>query len=571
MTKRGRAFATLAALWIAAVGVVLPSTSPADGQTGELRPSGGGEVRALVIGIDRYQAEPPLRGAVADARDIATTLRESGAKDVTVLYDAEADRARVMRALDELVGRSTASDLVIVALAGYGAREPERVAGSRPGGRESVFLLAGFDPRTVAGTEQRILDSELLHVARQFDARGSHVLFVTDASYGTAQAREIDARTGERSYRHAQDYRIDDDRLHPVSTADDAKLRASDLPHLLFLSATDDAMKAPEIRVPGVAGYRGALSYAVARGLAGAADENKDGDVTEGELIRYVNAVTYQLSDERQDIAASTRLGGDKILGRTRAVVLLDAIEKPDAARPQKALPTAPDAAAGQMPRPSVTAPSQTVSPLAPVKIAVAGDHRELLANIEAGQAPFTVVAAGENPDLVWDPTSHEVLSGGDVISRDVDRPGIAGVIDRAAAVNGFKALAAKGPQAIRVLPNDKVHHRDERLEVQVSALSNRALLLFNITGDGLVQMLYPIGSDPRVIASPDYKFTVRVGEPLGADQVVAITSSQRLVDLEEALKKLNQRRAPVEVYRLAERYAPADARIGAAGLFTAP
>ncbi len=47
-----------------------------DGQfrDGQLRPAAGGQVRALVIGIDAYQFEPPLKGAVADARDIEIHL-----------------------------------------------------------------------------------------------------------------------------------------------------------------------------------------------------------------------------------------------------------------------------------------------------------------------------------------------------------------------------------------------------------------------------------------------------------------------------------------------------------------
>jgi hypothetical protein len=43
------------------------------------------------------------------------------------------------------------------------------------------------------------------------------------------------------------------------------------------------------------------------------------------------------------------------------------------------------------------------------------------------------------------------------------------------------------------------------------------------------------------------------------------------LGDLEQALKKMNQRRTAAEVYKLIERYAPADARIGATNLYTSP
>jgi hypothetical protein len=108
-------------------------------------------------------------------------------------------------------------------------------------------------------------------------------------------------------------------------------------------------------------------------------------------------------------------------------------------------------------------------------------------------------------------------------------------------------------------------------MDVSVSAIAQRSLLMFNIAGDGTVQTLYPIGSDPRIIAGSDYKYQVRAGEPFGADQVVAISSAQRLSDLEEALRKMSQRRTAVEVFKLVERYAPADARIGTASLYTAP
>src|SRR5439155_20481029 len=140
-----------------------------------------------------------------------------------------------------------------------------------------------------------------------------------------------------------------------------------------------------------------------------------------------------------------------------------------------------------------------------------------------------------------WDPISLDVLAGADVIAHQISRSDLSSVIDRLAAVNGFKRLAAKAPQTVRVLPDDKIHQREANIEIQVSGVAQRSLLLFNITGDGTVQALYPTGSDSPVIATADYRFPVVVGEPFGADQVVAITSSQRLGDLEQALKKMNQ------------------------------
>src|SRR4051794_10493300 len=97
----------LAAISVSLVAVaVWMSAGPTSAQVNRLRPAAGGEVRALVIGVDAYLFEPALKGAVADARDIESTLRRSGVADVTALLDAASDRATVIRSLQELLARS---------------------------------------------------------------------------------------------------------------------------------------------------------------------------------------------------------------------------------------------------------------------------------------------------------------------------------------------------------------------------------------------------------------------------------------------------------------------------------
>jgi len=164
---------------IALLGVIFASAST----QAAMRPPQGGEVRAVVIGIDAYQFVPQLRGAVADARDIEQTLRNQGVRDITALYDAAADRVTVMRTLDQLVQRSQAGDLVVLSVAGHGVQEPEHIKGSQPDGLDNVFVLAGFDPKTGPGTQQRIIGTEFNHIIKQFEAKGTHVLFVADACY----------------------------------------------------------------------------------------------------------------------------------------------------------------------------------------------------------------------------------------------------------------------------------------------------------------------------------------------------------------------------------------------------
>jgi hypothetical protein len=464
---------------------------------------------------------------------------------------------------------------VILSIAGRGAQEPEHFKGSQPDGKDDVFVLAGFNPNTAAGSQQRILRSEFNHLIRQFALKGARVLFVADAGFGGSLAREVDPRAAEISYRQTKPYTIPQDTLEPISTTDDASANGAGYEQTMVLAAGERTATAPEVRIPGESSLRGALSYAVARALEGAADENLDGQVTWDELFRYVSQVAYQLSDQRQHVpvqSSGRNTGSEVVYGRTRGVVLLDPQPRPDpkpAPRPEPSL--SPTAAAPSSLKPAIPPLARPAAPLDTVRLAVLGNQRELLKGLETKWAHFEAVAISDNPDLTWDPMTLDVLAGGDVIAHQINRQDLPSVIDRFAAVSGFKRLAAKAPQTVRVLPDDRIHSRSSRIEVQISGVQQRSLLLFNIAGDGTVQALYPIGSDPPVLITPDYKFSVVVAEPFGADQVVAITSSQRLSDIEQVLKKMNQQRAAVEVYKLIEGYAPPDARIGAASLYTSP
>jgi len=209
--------------------------------------------------------------------------------------------------------------------------------------------------------------------------------------------------------------------------------------------------------------------------------------------------------------------------------------------------------------------------PVPAVRIASLDGQSGKLRGLTVLQAPYEVVPPTQNPDLVWDPNTGDVIVGGDVIAFRMDKNDLPSVIDRAAAVRGLKQIATKSPQAMKLSPDDKRHHNNTQVSVNINDVDGRALILFNIAGDGTVQALYPIGSDPPLMRSAEHKLPVRVREPFGADQVVAITSKQRMTELETALKQLNQRRTAVQMLKMVERYAPADARIGTLGLFTAP
>src|SRR5262249_16872466 len=145
------------------------------------------------------------------------------------------------------------------------------------------------------------------------------------------------------------------------------------------------------------------------------------------------------------------------------------------------------------------------------------------------------------------------------------------GVIDRTAAIRALKSMATQSPQIMHVAPDDRVHRNDQMVDINLSEVAGRSVVLFNISGDGTIQMLYPVGSDPPSPRSPNLLLPLRVREPFGAEQIVAVTSRQRMVELEKVLQQVNRRRASGQLVKSLEQYMPADARIGSVGFFTAP
>jgi len=538
----------------------------------------GGEVRALVIGIDEYEHFRKLKGAAADAQDINSSLRTMGVRDVTALFNAQADRASVLREISALVERTRTSDIVILSIAGHGSQEPERMKGSQPDGMEDVFLLPGFEP-TPAGSQQRILGSEFNHFIRQFELRGAKVIFVADACHGGGMVRDVDPRAAQMSFRQITGYTLAVDELKPVSSDGDPRSEL-DLDRTTFLAAVDRSTKAPEVRIPGIDGLRGALSYAFARAIEGNADIDHDGKVTLKELFTNVRQVVYQLSDQRQNVvtmSSPSRSDSDVAFDVTRGVTLIQEADKgrrPTASEQQT--PVAPASAnlatAGSAPvlLPSLK-PATVARDNAPIRLAALDGNSSYFPTLKLNDSTFRAVKPTDNPDLIWDPVSHDVIAWGDVIAYGVELTDLPSVIERSVAIRTLKSMATQSPQVLRVSPDDHLRRSDEMVNIQLSDVAGRSVLLFNVSGDGSIQMLYPTGSDSPTAKSGEVRVPLRVREPFGAEQLVAVTSQQSMADLGKVLSQLNRRRAPGQLVKSLERYLPSDARIGSVGFFTAP
>ncbi len=206
------------------------------------------------------------------------------------------------------------------------------------------------------------------------------------------------------------------------------------------------------------------------------------------------------------------------------------------------------------------------------IRVAVAGGDTSLLAGVKRQAASFDIVAPGEGPDLVWDPGQRQAMSKGEIIAYDVTKDELAAVIDRMAFAHGVARLAAARPQPIRMSGGSgPVRRKGDKIDLELDDMTNRALVLFAIAGDGLVQALYPIGSDPRVIATPTFRWTLQVREPFGTDLIVAVTADRPLDALDRGVEELSRYRSAGEMLRLIALAVPTDARIGVVALPSAP
>jgi hypothetical protein len=286
--------------------------------------------------------------------------------------------------------------------------------------------------------------------------------------------------------------------------------------------------------------------------------------VTVKELFTNVRQVVYQLSNQRQNIvtvSSPSRNPDSDVVFQYRGITVVNLDEG-------RATPAKPPVGSEHN---VVLPPNIPASVARPVKVAALDNDRSHFSGVSPRDVSIEVVAPIDNPDIIWDPKSRDVLSWGDVVAYQIDKTDLASVVERTAAVRELKQMASKAPQVIRIGPDDSLHRNQSLVQVELADVVNRAVILVDITGDGTIQVLYPVHSDPLLARMSNLSFPVRVRQPFGADQMVVITSSQRMKELEQVITQLDRRRAPMQMIRMIQRYAPQDARIGSVGLFTAP
>lgn len=155
------------------------------------------ESHALVIGIDKYAKWPGLHHAVPDAKSMEQLLvTRFGFKpeNITALYDGEATRSNILRALNDKLTdnkRVKRDDRVLVFFAGHGSTR--KLASGR-----DVGYIVPVDAQLDDLASDAISMPQLQEVAEALSAK--HVLFLVDACYSGLGLTRGGAPQGSKNF-----------------------------------------------------------------------------------------------------------------------------------------------------------------------------------------------------------------------------------------------------------------------------------------------------------------------------------------------------------------------------------
>jgi hypothetical protein len=537
-------------------------------------------ILGLVVGINeytgRYQrprsapADPPvlspllpLKGAVNDARAITAALSGLGA-DLVTLTDRGATRTAILDRLRAMIAKARPGDLLFFSVSAHGGQQPARLAGSTPTGLEETIILGGFD--SVREPGERIFNDELGRIIRSAADTGARFLYIGDTCHAGGTVRRADARIPRLAgYRGGIRYDVEADLAAPAPPDAGKQVPAADIGHLLFLAGAQANELVPEVLIDG--DFHGALSHAVALALRGGAFE--EGRLTAGALSRFVLRVVRNTSDSSQHpqlIWPNPMAAGG--LGIQPSEVLF--------ARPAE-MPAAPVA---PPPLPKPTPPAETGLPVWIVDQTV-DEARGMLAGIPG----VSLAASEDRAILYYESTQRLVLDrAGRLLAERLPLARLSTLAERQVLIETLRAEATRSGLETRIEPGgqgrageapvsgDDVHAQGQRLRVLIEGFAHSNLIVFNLAGDGTVQLLYPLArfGDSLTIAARHYELPVQVKAPFGSDHVVAIASERPLAALLARLVALDGKPEPARLLEVIRtEFASGRRQLGIQGIFT--
>jgi hypothetical protein len=216
-------------------------------------------VYAVLVGISDYPgAGNDLPLTAEDARKLQDALARQGAlaQQSMMLIDAQATRAGVRQAFQQVAAAAGPNDLFLFFYSGHGSQQRGRVSATEPDGKDETIELY----------DGAMTDDELAGLFTQ--VRAQTALVILDSCFSGGFGRDVVSRPGVMG---------------------------------LFSSEEDLTSSVAEKFQAG-----GFLSHFIQTGLSGEADENRDRVITAGELSAYVRR---EFAEEVRDVGSVTQEG----------------------------------------------------------------------------------------------------------------------------------------------------------------------------------------------------------------------------------------------------------------------
>jgi uncharacterized caspase-like protein len=498
------------------------------------------ELHAIVAGFNDYAGNAKLRGAVADAEDIAAVLQRRGVRDLVKLTDGSTTVAVFRSRFADMVARAKAGDMILFAFSGHGMRSPEtRVPRRTPDGFDKGFVFPTFDQ--VRHPDELLRDEDLYDLFQATASKGLRVLFVVDACHAGSGLRGVDPRHGGGAYKFQQ---FDLGSAAPMAPPRNPPPPRPLIPGVAAITAQIAEKTVQEMDIDGR--MRGVLSYAVARGLEGGADPDRTGTVTIGRLYEYIRPIVRDKSENQVPVFTAREADG--------ALPILT-MEKNIALPQPKVEPGLPE----------------------PSDIGVFAIGATAPPSLQGG----TFITDRAHANLIWDAGKKQILNArGDVLASGIEGSSLQSAVDArrlfdflgkvAVAAGGLEVKVASADAPLGT-SDDRVYKSGEEVRFEVEPGPFKFLTAFDLNSHGEVQFLYPMGKDSLQVESTT-PFGTKVGTPFGGDYAVFIRSDEPLADLHAAFAAArNWEMTSSQAYEAIRRALRGiHVRVGIRGLYTA-
>lgn len=451
---------------------------------------------ALVIGIDDYETQPDLGGALNDARLIATALQEFGVSELRVLLDGDASYDAISSAWQDLLARAQPGDTIILTYSGHGARTPDtngdEASLSQPDDvTDEMLVLPGFDPQSPAGLREKIVDDELHQWFLAAGAKDVQVVFVADSCFSGTLTRGGRARFLKNLLGFE-----DEVERKPLKAL--AETEEETIENVVFLAGSREAEPVIEVAIGGR--YHGALSYAFARALSMDADLDGDGVLGRNDLETFIPRTAKSFNGSRYLPEINPSDGPDF-----------------DVLTPDKSTPVSDEV------------PSWSIDEN--------GD--DVTASFDPNRVPLAA-----QPGSYWDRETGNVHDAtGEIVGYDIAENRLYEVDDKFSVLNLVREGMIRNGTTVSTLRNGRPWHREltdgQEFAVEVGPLTGRYLTVFNLANNGEVQAVFPFEPSQRgpLRVGEVLSFDAVAAEPYGADELIAIITDHEPVDLRQALR----------------------------------